>query len=364
MIRLMRGVINVFMVVILASCVEPIDITPSNGQSLVVYCMLTDSDLQTLELCYTSDVADAERKIVEDASVSLSCNHERVVDFSKGENGIWTADFRPEYGKQYRLDVKVGEQNLEAYTLFPHDVQVDTYGRRRWSDNSRRRISYLMYSYELRLYDEEFPEPPYMGREYPFACHLWIFPKDMGWGDDYQKYIATTHFCADDFNLTSLYVRDLPCFSSDSVKVMDKWVKEELAWYPAKLGDLQLHQGFVRIDSPKGYRSGQSQEMLTNTPVYTDKSFALARSFPVSWSDSKGPYKKSVYDIYILSDEADSYFKDVYGKHLNKNNFLFEYDTDNIYSNIKGGYGVFGAMVLRNEKSGVRGYLDDWMTLD
>ena len=116
----------------------------------------------------------------------------------------------------------------------------------------------------------------------------------MGWGDDYQKYIATSHFCADDFNLTSLYVRDLPCFSKDSIDVMDKWLKEQLAWYPAKLGDLQLHQGFVRIDIPKDYRSGQPQEELTDTPVYSDKSFALARPFPTSWPDNDGPYQERV----------------------------------------------------------------------
>lgn len=333
---------------------------------MVVNCILTESDVQTLELYYTSEVSGTQRKIVDDASVSLSYNHERVADFSKGEDGLWTAAFHPEYGRQYRLDVKVGDINLVAYTLFPYDIQVDTYGRRRWSDNSRRRISYLMYSYELRLYDEEFPKPPYKGRECLLKSHLWVFPKDMGWGDDYQKYIATSHFCADDFNLTTLYVRDLPCFSKDSIDVMDKWLKEQLAWYPAKLGDLQLHQGFVRIDIPKDYRSGQSQEELTDTPVYSDKSFALARSFPTSWPNDDGPYQEQggLYDIYILSDEADNYFKDVYRKHLNKDNFLFEYDTENIYSNIEGGVGVFGAMIHRNNKTGVRGYLDDFVQVD
>lgn len=147
---------------------------------------------------------------------------------------------------------------------------------------------------------------------------------------------------------------------------MDKWLKEQLAWYPAKLGDLQLHQGFVRIDIPKDYRSGQPQEELTDTPVYSDKSFALARPFPTSWPDNDGPYQErgGLYDIYILSDEADHYFKDVYRKHLNKDNFLFEYDTENVYSNIEGGIGVFGAMIHRSNKSGVRGYLDDFVQVD
>lgn len=364
-----RAVIFIFQVTValaLSSCVELIDLSPREGRSLVVNCILTESDVQTLEMYYTTQKLGEEGEPVNDAKVTLCRVNDPVAEFYRCDDGLWRADFCPEYGAMYRLKLTVGERDFIATTIFPKDIQVDCYGRRRWSDNSRRRISYLMYSYELRLYDEEFPKPPYKGRECLWESHLWIFPKDMGWGDDYQKYIATSHFCADDFNLTSLYVRDLPCFSKDSINVMDKWLKEQLAWYPAKLGDLQLHQGFVRIDIPKDYRSGQPQEELTDTPVYSDKSFALARPFPTSWPNNDGPYQEQggLYDIYILSDEADHYFKDVYRKHLNKDNFLFEYDTENVYSNIEGGIGVFGAMIHRSNKSGVRGYLDDFVQVD
>ncbi len=107
--------------------------------------------------------------------------------------------------------------------------------------------------------------------------------------------------------------------------------------YLVKLGDLQLHQGFVRIDIPKNYRSCQPQEVLTDTPVYSDRSFALVRPFSTLWPNNDGHYQEQggLYDILILSDEAESYFWDVYRKHLNKDNFLFGYDTENRYSNIE-----------------------------
>ena len=122
----------------------------------------------------------------------------------------------------------------------------------------------------------------------------------------------------------------------------------------------------MRIDIPKDYHSGKTQEELKDSPIYTDISFVLARPFPTSWSNYDGPYQErgGLYDIYILSDEADNYFKDVYRKHLNKDNFLFEYDTENIYTNIKGGIGVFGAMIHRNNKTGIRGYLNDFVPSD
>ena len=68
----------------------------------------------------------------------------------------------------------------------------------------------------------------------------------------------------------------------------------------------------------------------------------------------------NLYDYYFLSDEADKYFKDVYSKNINKDNFLFEYDTDNAYTNIKGGgLGLFGAVIMRNTKRIHKGYYDD-----
>lgn len=347
----------------LASCVETIDLDPHDDGSLVVNCVLTEDDTQTLELYYTSGLSGDEPEPVKDAEVRLMDSDGVAAEFKRGEDGLWRAVYHPVYDMQYCLEVEAEGQSLRAFTRFPTDIHVDTYGRRRWSDNSRRRISYLMYSYELRLYDEEFPKPPYVGRPCRLPSHLWIFPKDKGWGEDYQEYIATSHFLADAFNLTTLTVRDLTCFSADSVKVMETWLKEQLAWYPDKLGGLRLHKGFVRIDIPKNYSSGMTHEELTNTPVYSDVSIALARAFPTEWKyvpGMEGPYRESVYDFYILSDEADRYFRDVYRKHLNKDNFLFEYDTENVYSNVQGGLGVFGAMIVRGERPGVRGYLDDF----
>ncbi len=70
--------------------------------------------------------------------------------------------------------------------------------------------------------------------------------------------------------------------------------------------------------------------------------------------------KTKLYDFYFLSNEADSYFKDVYSRKINKDNFVFEYETDNVCSNIEGGgLGVFGAFIMRNNRSAIDGYLGD-----
>ncbi len=342
---------------VLSSCVEAIDLDPHEGRSVVVNCILTESDVQTLELYYTSDLSGVESEPIVEAEVKLTCDYEPVAEFTRADDGLWRADYRPEYNKHYRLDVTVGDRNFDAFTVFPEDINVDTYGRLRWKDKNRR-IDYLLYSYELRVYDVF--DPPYKGRECLTPNHLWVFPRDLGWGEDYQRYIATSHLCVDDFNVAPLSVRDLPCFLPDSIASMPRWLKRQLAWCPEMLGNLQMHERFVRIDIPRNYRNGKTQEELANTPIYTDVAFALVRDFPSRPLDYYTPYDGFLYDIYILSNEADNYFKDVYRRNLNKDNFVFEYDTENIYTNVRGGLGVFGAMVLRNDKPGVAGYLDDW----
>lgn len=351
---------------VLVSCVEPIDLDTGEDPQVLVNCILTEDDVQTLEIYYTSTSMDGIIRPVEDAEVILRCDYARDGKFYYVGDGLWQCEYRPEYGKEYNLMIVMEGHVLQASTKFPADVTVACYGRGYDASEGRHKKGYLMYSYELRLFDRTPECPPYYGYPCLLASHLWAFPKDKGWGEDYQKYIATSHLCADDFNLTSLRVRDLPCFSADSVKAMPKWLREELGWYPLMMGDLPVHQGFVRIDIPKDYHSGKTQEELKDSPIYSDIAFVLARPFPTSWSNYDGPYQErgGLYDIYILSDEADNYFKDVYRKHLNKDNFLFEYDTENIYTNIEGGVGVFGAMIHRNNETGIRGYLGDFVPGD
>ena len=365
--NLLKPLLSVLpMAAFFAACVEPIDLDAGEEPQVVVSCILTENDVQTLEMYYTTTLMDGIRRPVENAEVTLKYDYAGARKFNYVGDGFWQCEYKPEYGKRYNLVIEFEGHVLQASTTFPSDVTVACYGRGYDASEGRHKKWYLMYSYELRLFNRSPECPPYYGYPCLLASHLWAFPKDKGWGDDYQKYIATSHLCADDFNLTSLRVSDLPCFSADSVKAMPKWLREELGWYPLMMGELQVHQGFVRIDIPKDYHSGQTQAELKDSPIYSDIAFVLVRPFPTSWSNYDGPYQErgGLYDIYILSDEADNYFKDVYRKHLNKDNFLFEYDTENIYSNISGGIGVFGAMIHRNNETGIRGYLNDFVPGD
>ena len=57
--------------------------------------------------------------------------------------------------------------------------------------------------------------------------------------------------------------------------------------------------------------------------------------------------------------------RDLYLKHFSSENLLEKlYDYDDIYSNVEGGYGVFGAMILRGDWSfGRKTYYPDFSGL-
>ena len=49
-------------------------------------------------------------------------------------------------------------------------------------------------------------------------------------------------------------------------------------------------------------------------------------------------------EVRFLSDEYDSFLRDLYVKNLSKDDFILStYNRYNIYTNIQGGVGVFGA---------------------
>ena len=354
----------------LTGCIEEISLGTGEASRVVVHCLLKEGDVQTMELFYTSEARDGVRRPVTDAEVILSSYDEEVSRFRYDSGCVWSARFTPKHCKLYKLKVITGGDTLSAQTRFPDDVDVAAYFKGRYSDTSHHH-SYLFVSYELRYISDSIHITPgttyddliYLhlyGKPYSNSYNLWVFPHNLGRGD-YEKYIGTTHQMADNFNLSSLFVADLPCFSRDSVLAMRMGdTRRQLAWYPAIYPDLQLHDGFVRIPVPANYRWDKSQEELTRTPVYSPRAFVLVREFPITYGYNETPVYIKLYDFYFLSDEADRYYKDVYAKDINKEQFIFEYDTDNIYTNIEGGgSGVFGAAIMRNEIKPHKGYYDD-----
>ena len=333
----------------LVSCVEQVEYASIEESPLVVHCILTNDPVQSLDIRKVSGYGNQ--------SVLLPDNIEAVLKNAAGETccvferktaNNWEAAFQPEYGRQYTLSIYVDSiEQIRATTTFPKEYYVMQFMKYRQGPL----IQYLYCSCELRVPAvDDKGWKVLSGAIYRDKANLWIFPKD-------KDYIATTHPSVDNFNMSTLKVFDLPCFSRDSIltwrmedNVGKRWIKE---WY----SDLPLFEQFVRIPFPKAFNNGEDPADISSSPLYTERSFILIANFPKKHSLANGRY----FTVYEVSDELDLYLKSVYEKKVNKGRDMrLIYDHDNVYSNISGGVGIFGAFVARNEEKALRGYNGDF----
>ena len=135
---------------ICSSCVENVELDSYEEAKIVVNCILTKSDTQTLELYYSSGTPEKEKKPIADAEVSLLFNDTVITRFQNNSGYVWSTQFKPKYGKQYRLEVAIGKDTLFAETNFPNRVDIASFQKGRYSDSSNNHY-YSYDSYELRI---------------------------------------------------------------------------------------------------------------------------------------------------------------------------------------------------------------------
>ena len=337
---------------LMASCVEPVDFSPAENLPLTVHCILTRDSVQILSLMALSPHGtNAPPALPDGLRVSLSeKGQDDGWEFTRNDETRWTCPMIPEYGVKYTLSVSVEDREiLSAETTFPNEFYVKQFMKLRHGPV----INYLYCSCELRIrayYHDYYTYEDLRGAAYRKGANLWVFHKG---GQD----IATTHPVVDDFNQLETTVGDLPCFSKDSMDLWKTSVFSLKIWIRDQYSDLPMHRQMLRLNFPPGFTNGYPYDELNDSPLYSDQSFILITDYPRDYEPTEG----GIFDIYAVSDELDLYLKDVYQKEQNKGRDIrYVYDHDNVYSNIRGGTGVFGAFVYREQERALRGYKDDF----
>ena len=300
-----------------------------------------------------------------------------------------------------------GKEEISATTTFPEDLRLvlrrkamkDGTGR---YDSTRDTTDLQMITAEVAtasmVTEEDFLRGVLKGVTYyenaPFpvkaylptgskACKMWIYPRrdsiivyppnnrpeyrpPFTFSDlpfipsqkPYCDYVVTDHPYADNFNLvpgkvTDLDIVNVPVNSMEKIdKVyMDyggiyrlistsKYLLNYTQWIPELCPDLPLHKGFVRIDQPEGFSNGLTDEDFKTSYLSTSGSFLILGDY----SDYLTGVEPFLIEVRFLSDEYDAFLRDLHVRNLSRDNFVLStYDSNNIYSNISGGVGVFGA---------------------
>ncbi|MDI9550176.1 MAG: DUF4249 family protein [Bacteroidales bacterium] len=330
----------------IVACERVVDLRPEGRGNIVVECVLSEEETQTLRLSLT-DIASASLK---DAVVSLTDEKEGVLvgNFAHQEGDIWKLDYAAIPGHRYLLTVEVeGYDPVTAHTKMPERPSV--------------KYTIMEHGNPVFMEFEGFPD-----FELGIRFEITSLPKGAVWicgmnydavsgGHAFARTIATSLESSDLFNLTGDTYDNAYNPQSDSLYDALYEVKPEEGYitgapsyyhYPKQyrpkmyqyVVGCPLHDTFLRIPpvtendgrtaaDPKGY-------------------FSVAGSFQ-AYSFRGAPSATDGYLFFVsVSDEYDRYLKELLmeeSRLASMKDFADLFSRNNIFGNIENGIGIFGA---------------------
>ena len=368
------------------SCIEDLDLN-SGEDMLVVDCVLKMDTIQHLKLYHLNNLYTNDFRSVQNATVELfkeagdGVNYVKIAEFTNKGDIDWVTRYIPEHDTKYKLSVSVnGKETISAYTKFPDDLRVMLHTKtiidslRQYGEDIREHQmitaevcegKYVNRWGNFKIFYRETPFKVYQASQK--ACKMWIFPhtdstivmkpdnnysifqeEDVhfsGSTKPYVKHVVTDHPFADSFNIVDTKINDLRFFQvpynshilrlSSFSTIVNINISQ---WCAYALKDLPVHKEFIRIDQPKAFNNGVAD--LKNSYQFSENSFLLFGDY----ENYQAGIEPFVIEVRFLSDEYDRYLREAYMREKTKNDFILSvYGKENLYTNINGGLGIFGA---------------------
>jgi hypothetical protein len=336
----------------LSSCVRDVIMDAEERPTVVVECILTNSDTQELHLNFTKGASKAVAAPLTEAAATLIdlTSGMTVGEFDKASGDLWILDYSPVSNHRYRLEVQVpGYDLIYAEDTMPDSLYVYSYT---WSEN---------------LLDNLWgpPAPSFSDNSF---CGGTLFsfgslPKytliyGMNYNPQTGKHeiadeIFTNLPVVDNFNITSeVYVPEIVKWEEDLYVSCDavKALYADLKGAPKHKQYLLLNKEelsdylFQFVDQEKDKYSSYS--------VIYD--FMVFGSFTGDWywrrssqqQDFGNPLPTEGYLVFeSLSDNYLAYIRDaIHIMQLKESTDMSTiYLRDNLYTNVVGGLGIFAA---------------------
>ncbi len=317
----------IFLTTAMAGCVETITLDPGEENlPVMVNCLLSpDNDVQTLYLQYVKGKSAVDYIPIKDADVYLIGSFLGKLDtlyFNYVEENVWEA--RDEHkrirgGEKYSLSVEMpGREAIHAVTRCPFAFRPKLFTDLHEVNSMDLYSIYYQIEVNPADYDKEIWTSP-----------VWVFAKGKHKKyedcDEYYPYLVTDHPYSDDFNINGLKFKDLLLDGeSDGTTCAISW--QAFHNMRRMMPELPLHDDFVRIDH-----------------LDTARFHILAG--PLECPQSGEPHQDHFVFMFV-SDEYDKYLRSVYVKNRKiEHDITTIYSTENVYSNIEGGVGVFGSEI-------------------
>ena len=303
---------------IIWGCVDILPSESNNPSAVVVNCLLNDNDVQILKLTRTSKVEDANGfDVITNAKAylyELSESEKHLAgEFKHNVSGEYSLNYRPEPGKRYKLEVSTPEgENLYGETQMPEAVPVVPYSLHRLLNDW----------YGEKIGDGLIPDFDYYASGVKKGTDMYILEKaplkNVIWVS-----LLTCNTLHDNI-LTSIpenYKLSPKITAANSTNFSDLFNKLN----PGDSTDYTYWLYFT-------------MRLFKKSENYNDWKFLFFRE-----QDST---VMTAFSIKTLSSEYDTYLKSVMTKawtYQDETGLSSMFDVRNIYTNITGGYGVFGA---------------------
>ena len=350
-------VIMALMLNVLSSCVREVILDAGERPQVVVECVLTNDETQELRLNFTKGASKAEAEPLTEAVATLTDLTEGKIvgEFIRSTGDLWTLGYSavPDHG--YRIEIQVpgydlifaedtmpqlpeiterhrGEPRVEIdqdnpWSSTPILVQYDGFMALTEEEREAGAVEYLTEKYG---YHELWGSYYYI-KSAPDAFLIYGMNYNEATGQhEMAGSICTDHPSAESFNLTGdIYQPEI-------------YVLEETRHFVLhhKLQGASLYNKFLCI--PAGAEK-------------VEKYFILSGSFTGKWYDvnnsieeDREPYEDEGYLVLMaISDSYRHYLREAchFIDIKESTDMSAIYLRDNIYSNIKGGAGIFAASV-------------------
>lgn len=322
--KIIRQVIALLSFFFATACVEPIILDPMEKMPVIVTCVLTNKNNQTLNLYYANRPSETEYVNITDARVQIIGGGKTYSFYWNGE--AWSSQFTPEYGTTYDLFIELNSgEIITSSTLFPEKVTLKE--KRVCMYNILPYISESRYCYLDGCTDD---------------VYLWILGHD-----DKTSHFFTNHYGVDNINLVSGSIKDFEFYEQVSTHIPDEW-KETNSFYLDLCSSLPCHYKYLRIHHPSDYNNGIAEDMIYFNGIRSPfpEGFIIATDYLIqpSMSGYLVPYSYMDIAVYITNKVYDEFLARQAKAGILKDELANLYSTNLDYTNIEGGLGIFGAL--------------------
>ena len=339
-----------FVAAILCGCVKDTTLDAGIERRVVVEFVLTEDSVQNLYLSLTGEPGEKEATAVQKAGIRLiditrskELNRDIVLDrFVRVSDSHWTLDYAGIPGHEYRLEVKADEyETVRAEQTMPERFELVT------AAPGHNGVMPKYVGYGAFYTVDSVPE--------------YLIIRGTKRDKETGEYGPVEELCTDypgveEINATGRFYdgnrkwRTGTGWGEAPFVYHDSQVEgTDGVWtymFPNLIGK-ELHDGFLLIN-----RVEESHAGLDKLYGFENgKGFCVCGSFYINHGYYDSDYNLIDYDEYLLfsslSPDYGRFVKDAYQlkKVRDGDDLSSIYLRDNIYSNIQGGLGIFGAMV-------------------